>query len=323
MRVFRFWDSQSTSIWKTIDFQRISSSLSPAHSLLEKEYGKSREDIMKKSTTLRALLTMVGCFFTIPSLTGWQELYAEAAVPLTQQPPPGCGDSEPMTDLKPGTLTNPQGVQVGAIKDFVLDLEAGRIAYTVGVFDHSGELGNRVFVIPWEAVKVDLETNTFTLSEDKIVLESTPSFALDTWANLPTLQWTGTVTAYWQEKLGHNFAAAGTAKSALSKASDLVGMAIKNLAGKDLGTIAELMLDPETGSIAYAVLSFEDTARSNRTVFFALPWDIVQVNPVQHTFVADVDKKMLTESRDVSHERLGSNSSVRNPHRSGSQTQQY
>ncbi len=278
---------------------------------------------MKKSTTLRALMTMVGCFFTIPSLTGWKGLSAEAAVSIPQQQPPGCGDSEPMTDLKPGTLTNPQGVQVGALKDFVLDLKAGRIAYTVGVFDHSGELGNRVFIIPWEAVKVDLETNTFTLSEDKIVLESTPSFALDTWTNLPTSQWTGTVTAYWQEKLGHNFAAAGTPKSALYKASDLVGITIKNLAGKDVGTIAELMMDPEMGSIAYAVLSFEDTKRSNHTVFFALPWDIIRVNPAQHTFVADVDKKMLTESRNVSHERLGSNSSVRDLHRSGSQTQQY
>jgi hypothetical protein len=35
------------------------------------------------------------------------------------------------------------------------------------------------------------------------------------------------------------------------------------------------------------------------------------VNPVQHTFVADVDKKMFTKNRDVSRERLGSNSSNR------------
>ncbi len=143
---------------------------------------------MKKSTTLRALMTMVGCFFTIPSLTGWKGLSAEAAVSIPQQQPSGCGDSEPMTDLKPGMLANPQGVEVGAIKDFVLDLKAGRIVYTVGVFDQIGELGNRVFVIPWEAVRVDPEMNTFTLSEDKTVLGSAPSFALDTWTNLPTSQ---------------------------------------------------------------------------------------------------------------------------------------
>ncbi len=276
---------------------------------------------MKKSTTVRALMTIVGCLFTIPSLTGWQGLYAEAAVSIPQQQPSGCGDSEPMTDLKPGTIANPKGVEIGAIRDFVLDLKVGRIAYTIGVFDQIGKLSNRVFVLPWEVVKVDPEMNTFTLSEDKTILESAPSFALDTWTNLPTSRWTGAVTGYWKEKLGHNFAAAGTPKPALYKASDLVGMTIKNSAGKDVGTIEELMLDPEVGSIAFAVLSVEDIRRSNHTIFFALPWDIVRVNPVQRTFVADVDQKMLTESRDVSHERLGSNSSAGTPPRSGSQTQ--
>lgn len=278
---------------------------------------------MEKSTTLRTLMTLLSCLFITPSFTSWEGLSAEAAVPIPQQQPSGCGDSEPMTDLKTGVIANPKGVEIGAIKDFVLDLKAGRAAYTVGVFDQIGELSNRVFVLPWEAVKVDPETNTFTLSEEKTVLESAPSFALDTWPNLPTSQWTGIVTAYWKERLGHNFAAVGTPESALYKASDLVGMTIKNLAGKDVGTIEELMLDPEVGSIAYAVLSFEDTRRSNHTVFFALPWDLVRVNPVQHTFVADVDKKMFAERRDVSHERLGSNSSAGTLNRSGSQIRKH
>lgn len=278
---------------------------------------------MKKSTTLRTLMTLFNCLFITSSLTSWEGLSAEATVSVPQQQPSGCGESEPMTDVKTGVIANPEGAEIGTVKDFVLDLEAGRIAYIVGVFDQIGESSNRMFVIPWEGVKVDLETNTFTLNEDKAVLESAPSFAPDPWPNLPTSQWTAIVSGYWKEKLGHSFAAVGTPESALYKASDVVGMTIKNLTGKDVGTIEELMLDPEVGSIAYAVLSFEDTRRSNHTVFFALPWDLVRVNPVQHTFVADVDKKMLTESRGVSHERLGSNSSAGAPHRSGSQTQKH
>jgi len=226
-----------------------------------------------------------------------------------------------MTDENPGIIANPKGAEIGAIKDLVLDLETGRIAYAVGVFDHIGELRNRVFVLPWGTVKVDPEMSTFTLSEDKTVLAGAPSFALDTWTNLPTSQWTGIVTAYWKKKLGSDFAAAGASDFALSKASDLVGVTIKDLAGKDVGTIEELILDSETGAIAYTVLSVPDIESSNRTVFFALPWDMVQVNPVQHTFVADIDKKMLSESRDVSRERLGSNSSAGSLDRSGAQTQ--
>ena len=226
-----------------------------------------------------------------------------------------------MTDENPVMIANPKGAEIGAVKDLVLDLETGRIAYAVGVFDQIGVLRNRVFVLPWGTVKVDLEMSTFTLSEDKTVLAGAPSFALDTWTNLRTSQWTGIVTAYWKKKLGPDFAAANGSVSALSKASDLIGITIKDLAGKDVGTIEELVLDPETGAIAYTVLSVQDMERSNRTVFFALPWDMVQVNPVQHTFVADIDKKMLSESRDVSRERLGSNSSAGSLDRSGAQTQ--
>src|SRR5262249_24091406 len=122
-------------------------------------------------------------------------------------------------------------------------------------------------------------------------------------------------------KLGHNFAAANILKPTLCKASDLVGTAIKNPRGQDLGTIAELLLDPEKGSIAYAVLSFEDKRRSDHTVFFALPWNIVRVNAVQRTFVADVNTNMAAKNRDVSHERFGSNSSTGAFERRGARTQ--
>jgi len=278
---------------------------------------------MKKATTLPTLVIALGCLFIPSSFTSWEGLSAEATVSIPQQQPSGCGESEPTTDLKTGMIANPEGAEIGTVKDLVLDLKAGRIAYVAGVFDQIGELANRVFFIPWGVVKVDPEMSTFTVSEDRTVLESAPSVALDTWASLPTSQWTGAVTGYWKEKLGHNFAAASTPKPVLYKASDLVGMTIKNSAGKDVGTIAELLLDPDMGSIAYAVLSFEERGRSDHTIFFALPWNVVRVNPVQHTLVARVDKKMLAESRKVSRDRLGSNSSAEILDRREVQTQRH
>jgi sporulation protein YlmC with PRC-barrel domain len=96
---------------------------------------------------------------------------------------------------------------------------------------------------------------------------------------------------------------------------------IKDLAGKDVGTIKELLLDPETGAIAYTVLSVQDRERSNHMVFFALPWNIVQVHPVQHAFVADIDKTMLSKIRKVSRERPGSNAWAGSLERGGAQLQ--
>ena len=54
---------------------------------------------------------------------------------------------------------------------------------------------------------------------------------------------------------------------------------------------------------------------------FALSWDIVQVNPVQHAFVANIDKKMLSKILEVSRERPGSNAWAGSLERSGAQIQ--
>ena len=263
---------------------------------------------MKRFTSLQLSLSLLSGLFVSLAFPTWQGRSAEATVVIPQQQLLDHRESEPAVDIKPGRLATPKGVEIGTIQDFVLDLQAGRMVYTVGVFDHIGELRNRVFILPWEMVDVDLEMRTFTLSEDKTVLQGAPSFALDAWANLPASQWAKIVAAYWQEKLGPDFAAANSPESALSKASDLVGLTIKNLAGEEVGTIAELILDPEIGSIAYAVLSFEDAQKSNHTIFFALPWDLVQVDPAQHTFVADVDRKMFTENQAVAPESFGGDS---------------
>jgi sporulation protein YlmC with PRC-barrel domain len=274
---------------------------------------------MKKLSILQLSLILFSGLFVFLSLTTWQELSTEAAVTSPRQQPFDHEESEPTPDLKPGLFTNPTGVEIGAVQDFVLDLQAGHIVYTVGVFDQIGKLKNRVFVLPWRMVKVDLERQTFTLGEDdKIVLTDAPNFPLDTWPKLPAVQWLRTVTTYWREKLEGDFAAANTPESALYKAGDVVGMTIKNLTGKEVGKIEELMLDPDTGAIAYAVLSFEDAQKSNGTVFFALPWDVVQLNPEQHTLVADVDRKIWLERREGTSERLGRDSSTETPQLAGS-----
>jgi sporulation protein YlmC with PRC-barrel domain len=259
---------------------------------------------MKKFTISRRTIRLVSCLLTISSFGGWRGPSAEAVVSLPQQPPSSCGGGEPRIDLRPGAITNPAGVEIGTITDFVLDLGAGRIIYAVGAFDRGKEFSNKVFVIPWEAVELDFETNTFALSGGKTVSEDAPSFALDTWPALPPSRWGATVAAYWGKQLGHNFAAVNAPESALAKASELIGMTIKNVAGDEVGTIEELVMDPEIGSIAYAVLAFEEAGRSNSTVFFALPWSTVQVDPVQHTFAVDVDKKLLAKSPEVSRESL-------------------
>jgi sporulation protein YlmC with PRC-barrel domain len=277
---------------------------------------------MRKLTTLRHFSGLLGGLFVSLAFSAWPQCSSEATVTSPPPQPFGHEEREPTTEVKPGLFTNPQGVEVGAVQDFVLDLQAGRIVYTVGVFDQIEKLKNRVFVLPWGVVNVDLEQQTFTLGEhEKSVLHEAPSFPLDTWPALPVAQWLKTVTAYWREKLGDDFATADGPESALYKAGDVVGMTIKNLAGEEVGKIDELMLDPENGVIAYAVLSFDDPQQTDHTVVFALPWNVVRLNLEQHALVADVDRKIFLENREGAAEGLDHGSAAETPQPTDDETQ--
>lgn len=262
---------------------------------------------MQKPSTLWTFITVAaGLCATLPFASeDSASVEATAAIPV--ELPILSRKREPLADVQTGIIANPQEMTLGMIKDWVFDLSVGRIIYVVGALDHLGEFNDKLFVIPWEAVKVDPETNTFLLIGDALVLENAPSLALDAWPNLPTSQWSAAVDAYWQERLGPKFAAVHD-PAALSTASALLGMTIKNSAGQDVGPIKELAFDPQRGLITYIVLSCEEIDARNRLVFFAIPWRGVKVNLAQHTFTADVDKKMPAECRDVLYEYVGGNS---------------
>src|SRR5437867_2189153 len=112
---------------------------------------------MKKATALRTLMTLLGGLLGALAFTTWQGPAAEAAVVNPRSPRAERGEGELMTDVQPGVLTSPKGAEIGAVQDFVLDLRTGRVVYTVGVFDRTGEVRDRVFLLPWEMVNVDLE----------------------------------------------------------------------------------------------------------------------------------------------------------------------
>jgi hypothetical protein len=54
-------------------------------------------------------------------------------------------------------------------------------------------------------------------------------------------------------------------------AGAVIGCTVRNAAGDELGSICELMLDPEGGTIAYAVLSHGGVIGVGEKLF-AVPW---------------------------------------------------
>jgi sporulation protein YlmC with PRC-barrel domain len=67
---------------------------------------------------------------------------------------------------------------------------------------------------------------------------------------------------------------------------------VKNDAGEDLGKIEELMVDLDSGRIAYAVLSFGGFLKMGNKLF-AVPWEAVTVDTVNKHVILNVERSVL------------------------------
>ena len=81
-------------------------------------------------------------------------------------------------------VKNDAGEDLGEIEDLMIDLHSGRIAYAVLSFGGFLKMGNKLFAIPWEALKVDAVNKVFILHVDKAVLENATGFDKDKWPNM-------------------------------------------------------------------------------------------------------------------------------------------
>jgi hypothetical protein len=80
-------------------------------------------------------------------------------------------------------VLNPAGEQLGNLKELVIDLEDGRIAYAVLSFGGFMGMGDKFFAIPWEALVLNPTDHTFILEVEKDVLKEAPGFDKDHWPN--------------------------------------------------------------------------------------------------------------------------------------------
>lgn len=79
------------------------------------------------------------------------------------------------------TVVNKAGEELGKIKDLMINLKDGRIAYAVLSFGGFLGIGDKLFAMPWEAFNVDSKDEKFILNVSKEKLENAPGFDKDNW----------------------------------------------------------------------------------------------------------------------------------------------
>lgn len=78
-------------------------------------------------------------------------------------------------------VKNPQGEHLGHIKDIMINLHDGSVAYAVLSFGGFLGLGDKLFAIPWSSIRVDQKNKCCVLDISKERLEKAPGFDKDHW----------------------------------------------------------------------------------------------------------------------------------------------
>jgi sporulation protein YlmC with PRC-barrel domain len=92
----------------------------------------------------------------------------------------------PVSAITSDEVETQDGEKLGMIKDLVIDLEQGRIAYAVLSFGGIFGIGSKLFAVPWQAFRV--RGHTLVLDVKKELLKKAPGLdedQLPPWSNVP------------------------------------------------------------------------------------------------------------------------------------------
>lgn len=92
---------------------------------------------------------------------------------------------------------NKDGEDLGDIKEFMVDMASGKVAYAVLSFGGVLGLGDKLFAVPWAALTLDTERKRFTLNVPKAALKDAPGFDKGHWPSMSDKTWASGVHKFY------------------------------------------------------------------------------------------------------------------------------
>ncbi len=95
-------------------------------------------------------------------------------------------------------IKNPQGESLGDLKELMIDLGTGKVGYAVVGFGGILGMGEKLFAVPWQALRVDHENKCLILNVAKDRLKDAPGFDKSNWPNFSDPTFTQQIGTYYQ-----------------------------------------------------------------------------------------------------------------------------
>lgn len=99
--------------------------------------------------------------------------------------------------LNGDSVKNHKDESLGDLKDIMIDTTNGKIAYGVLSFGGVLGMGEKLFAVPWEALKIDGANKQLLLNVDKDQLKDAPGFDKDHWPNFADQTFTDRMRSYY------------------------------------------------------------------------------------------------------------------------------
>ena len=109
--------------------------------------------------------------------------------------------------------------ELGDIKEIMLDMRTGQIAYAVLSFGGILGMGDKLFAVPWERLTLDPVNKRFLLNVEKNQLKDAPGFDKNNWPDMGSEAWNQQMEAFY----GSGTRYGSMAGSRMPSGSDLRG----------------------------------------------------------------------------------------------------
>lgn len=95
------------------------------------------------------------------------------------------------------SVVNGQDDDLGDIKEIMIDMRTGQVAYAVLSFGGFLGLGEKLFAVPWQALHLDTVNKRFVLNVDKTKLKNAPGFDPDAWPDMSDVTWSNEIHTFY------------------------------------------------------------------------------------------------------------------------------
>jgi hypothetical protein len=136
---------------------------------------------------------------------------------------------------------------LGDIKEIMLDMSTGQVAYAVLAFGGFLGMHEKLFAVPWQALHLDTVNHRFVLNVEKERLRTAPGFNKDSWPDMSDVNWSNQIHAFYGTDPNRSGAPSMGPGSSVGGMSGMAGGAGRG-AGSGMGAMGGSMGAGSAGS---------------------------------------------------------------------------